>query len=148
MAQQLAGQVLPEGSAQLVGAAVNGLQQGNLGQAMAQQLAGQVLPEGSAQLVGAAVNGLQQGNLAQAAVQALAPQLAAGGAAQSVLVLRVPANLMNDANGSAIMRVVQPGETLARLNAAAQAGMFQVRDSNGAIGWIAADTIADVINTQ
>ena len=151
--QQVAGQVLPAGSAQLVAAAANGLQQGNLGQAVVQQVVGQVLPAGSAQLVAAAANGLQQGNLGQVATQLAAQALVPQGGnvaqlASGVLILKVPANFMADAGGGNVMRVLQPGETLARLAFSAAGDMLQVRDSRGNIGWIAADTIADVVNAQ
>ncbi len=53
-----------------------------------------------------------------------------------------------DAGGDNVLRVLQPGETLARLAFSAGGDMLQVRDSRGSIGWIAADTIADVINAQ
>lgn len=53
-----------------------------------------------------------------------------------------------DAGGDNVLRVLQPGETLARLALSAGGDMLQVRDSRGNIGWIAADTIADVINAQ
>lgn len=118
-------------------------------QAVAQQVAGQVLPAGSVQLVGTVANGLQQGNLGQLATQALVPQ--GGNMAQlasGVLILKVPANFMADAGSGNVLRVLQPGETLARLAFSAGGDMLQVRDSRGNIGWIAADTIADVVNVQ
>lgn len=129
------------------------MQQGNMVQAVAQQVAGQVLPAGSVQLVGTVANGLQQGNLGQMATQlatqALVPQ--GGNVAQlasGVLILKVPANFMADAGSGNVLRVLQPGETLARLAFSAGGDMLQVRDSRGNIGWIAADTIADVVNAQ
>ncbi len=153
MPQQPAGQMLSEGGAQLVGAVVNGLQQGNMTQVLAQQVAGQVLPTGSAQLVGAVADGLQQGNLGQMATQLAAQALVPQGGnvaqlASGVLILKVPANFMAEAGGGNVLRVLQPGETLARLAFSAGGDMLQVRDSRGSIGWIAADTIADVINAQ
>ncbi|WP_160319378.1 CsgG/HfaB family protein [Stenotrophomonas koreensis] len=153
LAQQVAGQVLPAGSAQLIAAAANGLQQGNMTQMLAQQVAGQVLPTGSAQLVGAVADGLQQGNLGQMATQLAAQALVPQGGnvaqlASGVLILKVPANFMAEAGGGNVLRVLQPGETLARLAFSAGGDMLQVRDSRGSIGWIAADTIADVINAQ
>ena len=53
-----------------------------------------------------------------------------------------------DAGGDNVLRVLQPGETLARLALSAGGDMLQVRDSRCNIGWIAADTIANVINAQ
>lgn len=153
MPQQPAGQMLSEGGAQLVGAVVNGLQQGNMTQVLAQQVAGQVLPAGSAQLVGAVADGLQQGNLGQMATQLAAQALVPQGGnvaqlASGVLILKVPANFMAEAGGGNVLRVLQPGETLARLAFSAGGDILQVRDSRGSIGWIAADTIADVVNAQ
>ena len=68
--------------------------------------------------------------------------------ASAVLILEVPVNFMAEAGGGNILHVLQPGETLARLAFSADGDMLQVRDSRGSIGWIAADTIADVINAQ
>ena len=150
--QQVAGQMLPAGAAQLAGQVMQGAQQGNLGQALVQgavqQVAGQMLPAGAAQLAGQVMQGAQQGNLGQALVQGAVQQLASTGAGtNTVMVLRVPANFMADPSGNGnVMRVLQPGETLARLGA--QAGMLQVRDTSGIIGWVPADTIADLINAQ
>lgn len=123
-----------------------------LGQALVQgavqQVAGQMLPAGATQLAGQVIQGAQQGNLGQALVQGAVQQLASTGAGtNTVMVLRVPANFMADPSGNgSVMRVLQPGETLARLGA--QAGMLQVRDTSGIIGWVPADTIADLINAQ
>lgn len=151
--QQVAGQMLPAGAAQLAGQVMQGAQQGNLGQALVQgavqQVAGQMLPAGTAQMAGQVMQGVQQGNLGQVAqqfaAQALAPvtQTASG-----VLILKVPANFLADASGTTITRVLQPGESVARLAFSAQGDMLQVRDSKGVIGWIAANTIADVINVN
>ena len=68
--------------------------------------------------------------------------------ASAVLILEVPVNFMAEAGGGNILHVLQPGETLARLALSAGGDMLQVRDSRGNIGWIAADTIANVINAQ
>ena len=134
---------------QAVGMTANGMAPANLAQVATQQMAGQMLPAGSAQLVGAVANGLQQGNLGQMAQQVAAQALApTGQVASGVLILKVPANFMADAGNTAVLRVLQPGETVARLAFSAQGDMLQVRDSRGNIGWIAADTIADVINAQ
>ena len=55
---------------------------------------------------------------------------------------------MAEAGGGNILHVLQPGETLARLAFSAGGDMLQVRVSRGSIGWVAADTIADVVNAQ
>ena len=68
--------------------------------------------------------------------------------ASAVLILKVSANFMAEAGGGNVLRVLQPGETLARLAFSAGGDMLQVRDSRGSIGSIAADTIAVVINAQ
>ena len=159
--------------AQVAGAALGGQQgQGNMAGTLA-QVAGAALGgqqgQGNmagtlAQVAGAALGGQQgQGNmagtLAQVAGAALggqghggmvgAVQQFAGTAAASntVLVLKVPANFMADASGAgSIVRVLQPGETLARLAVSPQGNMLQVRDNQGVIGWIQANTHADQIS--
>lgn len=156
-AMQVMGSPVQAQGMQLAAAAADGLQQGNLAQAVvqgaagvAQQMAGQVMPAGTAQLVGAAAQGLQQGNLGQAVVQGAVQQFAGTAAStNAVLVLKVPAELASDASGSGqVVRMLQPGETLARLGLSPNGSMIQVRDGQGVIGWIPAAIHADLITVH
>ena len=144
MAQMAMGQAVPQAAGQVMAQAGQALP------AAAMQLTGQMLPEGSAQVVGQMAQGLQQGNLGQAVVQGAVQQFAGTAAStNAVLVLKVPAELAADASGGgAVVRLLQPGETLARLGLSPNGSMIQVRDGQGVIGWIPAGTHADLISIR